>query len=75
MLLTTQATTSHARRLAEMSDKQRGKQPQMAMTVEQVRAERVLDSAIAGGLAFGVYSAFTRMSTGSAQCSPLCLAV
>lgn len=43
-----------------LSEKQRGKLPEEAVSLDDIRHNRVLDSALAGGLSFGVYSFFTR---------------
>ncbi|GFZ45293.1 hypothetical protein JCM24511_03019 [Saitozyma sp. JCM 24511] len=63
LLLSGRATTSHTRRLAELSEKQRGKLPlppplplPSPSSVEELRFERVLDSSIAGALTGGLLS-------------------
>ena len=65
LLLSGRATTSHTRRLAELSEKQRGKLPlplASSSSIEELRYERVLDSSIAGALTGGLLSGGLRES-------------
>jgi len=62
ILLTLGATSSHERRYDELSAKQRGKLPARLPTLNEVRNDRVLDSALAAGLSFGGWSLLIRSS-------------
>lgn len=65
LLLSSGATASHVRRMATLSEKQRGKLPEEAAgpgSYGQIRTERVLDSGLAGALSAGVLSGMFRGS-------------
>jgi hypothetical protein len=66
LLLSSLATSSYARRLEELSDKQRGKLPASPLgshSISEIRTERLVDSAVAGGLTGGILSGGLRVSS------------